>query len=110
VALDNVIWPNRAHSKVRLGVAFGFGLIHGLGFAGGLMTVMAGLPPVGIWVALAAFSLGVEVGHQVVVLPLFGLLVMSNGQLSKALHSRVPRFASIMIACCGIYYLFIALR
>ncbi len=110
VALENVIWPNRAHSKVRLGVAFGFGLIHGLGFAGGLMTVMAGLPPVGIWVALAAFSLGVEVGHQVVVLPLFGLLVMSNGQLSKALHSRVPRFASIMIACCGIYYLFIALR
>ncbi|MCX8495137.1 MAG: HupE/UreJ family protein [Akkermansiaceae bacterium] len=110
VAFENVIWPNRAHSKVRLGVAFGFGLIHGLGFAGGLMTVMAGLPPVGIWVALVAFSLGVEVGHQVVVLPLFGLLVMSNGQLSKALHSRVLRFASVLIACCGVYYLFIALR
>jgi hypothetical protein len=110
VAFENVIWPNRAHSKVRLGVAFGFGLIHGLGFAGGLMTVMGGLPPVGIWVALAAFSLGVEVGHQVVVLPLFGLLVMSNGQLSKALHSRVLRFASVLIACCGVYYLFIALR
>ena len=65
IALENVLAPNRAHSRLRLAVAFGFGLIHGLGFAGGLREAMAGLPSIGIWIALAAFSTGVEIGHQV---------------------------------------------
>ncbi|MGR8980826.1 MAG: HupE/UreJ family protein [Gammaproteobacteria bacterium] len=42
-------------------VAFSFGLIHGLGFAGGLSE--AGLPSVHIPVALFFFSIGVEIGH-----------------------------------------------
>jgi hydrogenase/urease accessory protein HupE len=42
-------------------VAFSFGLIHGLGFAGGLND--AGLPVAHIPAALLFFSLGVECGH-----------------------------------------------
>jgi len=42
-------------------VAFTFGLLHGLGFAGGLSA--AGLPDGHIPLALALFSLGVEIGH-----------------------------------------------
>ena len=42
-------------------VAFVFGLMHGLGFAGGLSE--AGLPGSHIPVALLFFSIGVEVGH-----------------------------------------------
>jgi hydrogenase/urease accessory protein HupE len=42
-------------------VAFIFGLLHGLGFAGGLSEV--GLPAGHIPLALALFSIGVEVGH-----------------------------------------------
>jgi len=42
-------------------VAFSFGLLHGLGFAGGLSA--AGLPEGHIPLALAFFSAGVEVGH-----------------------------------------------
>ncbi|HKV77650.1 MAG TPA: HupE/UreJ family protein [Candidatus Sulfotelmatobacter sp.] len=42
-------------------VAFTFGLLHGLGFAGGLSA--AGLPAGHIPLALAFFSVGVEVGH-----------------------------------------------
>jgi hydrogenase/urease accessory protein HupE len=42
-------------------VAFSFGLIHGLGFAGGLND--AGLPLAHIPTALLFFSLGVESGH-----------------------------------------------
>jgi HupE / UreJ protein len=42
-------------------VAFTFGLLHGLGFAGGLSA--AGLPVGHIPLALAFFSAGVEVGH-----------------------------------------------
>ena len=40
---------------------FSFGLIHGLGFAGGLSD--AGLPVLHIPTALLFFSLGVESGH-----------------------------------------------
>jgi hydrogenase/urease accessory protein HupE len=42
-------------------VAFSFGLLHGLGFAGGLSA--AGLPAGHIPLALGFFSAGVEVGH-----------------------------------------------
>lgn len=42
-------------------VAFTFGLLHGLGFAGGLDA--AGLPAGHIPLALALFSAGVEIGH-----------------------------------------------
>jgi hypothetical protein len=42
-------------------VAFSFGLLHGLGFAGGLSA--AGLPAAHIPLALGFFSAGVEVGH-----------------------------------------------
>ncbi len=42
-------------------VAFSFGLLHGLGFAGGLSA--AGLPAGHIPLALGFFSAGVEIGH-----------------------------------------------
>lgn len=42
-------------------VAFGFGLIHGLGFAGALSEI--GVPQHAIAVALALFNLGVEAGQ-----------------------------------------------
>ncbi|MEE4164019.1 MAG: HupE/UreJ family protein [Woeseiaceae bacterium] len=46
-------------------VAFSFGLLHGLGFAGALAEV--GLPQVAIPVALLMFNVGVEVGQLVFV-------------------------------------------
>lgn len=42
-------------------VAFGFGLVHGLGFAGALREI--GLPQADISVALLAFNVGVELGQ-----------------------------------------------
>jgi HupE / UreJ protein len=42
-------------------VAFTFGLLHGLGFAGGLRAV--GLPAGHIPLALSLFSIGGEIGH-----------------------------------------------
>ena len=110
VALENVIAPQRAHSRLRLAVAFGFGLIHGLGFAGGLRDAMQGLPSIGLWIALAAFSAGVEIGHQLVVLPLFGLLTLSRRKLSEGIHPSTLRYGSAAISCGGAYYLVVALR
>ncbi len=56
--------------KPRMLVAFGFGLFHGLGFAGHLVEAMHGFSTQTIATAIAAFSAGVEVGHQAVVIPL----------------------------------------
>jgi len=110
VALENVFYPQRAHSRTRLAVAFGFGLIHGLGFAGGLLTAMQGLPAIGVWTALGAFSLGVETGHQMVVLPLFGLLAWSRRKPAAGIHPALLRYGSAVISCCGAYYLAVALH
>ncbi len=104
VAVENLLFPSRAQSRIRLAVAFGFGLIHGLGFAGGLLEAMEGLPVLGIGLAIFAFSLGVEVGHQVVVLPLFGALRLGRSQWSPAINVRVLRFASILISLGGLYF------
>jgi hydrogenase/urease accessory protein HupE len=46
-------------------VAFLFGLVHGLGFAGALREI--GLPDQHLWVALLSFNLGVEAGQLLVV-------------------------------------------
>ncbi|MCO1335623.1 HupE/UreJ family protein [Microbulbifer sp. OS29] len=58
--------------------AFGFGLLHGLGFAGALAEI--GLPQGAIPSALLAFNLGVEIGQLLfitVVGLIFGLLIPS---------------------------------
>jgi len=110
VALENLLWPQRARSRIRLAVAFGFGLIHGLGFAGGLLDAMAGLPAIGTWIALGAFSLGVEIGHQAVVLPLFGLLALSHYKMSDSTRAALLRYGTSAISICGGYYLFVAVH
>ena len=46
-------------------VAFGFGLVHGLGFANVLTEL--GLPADALAVALVSFNLGVEAGQLVIV-------------------------------------------
>jgi HupE / UreJ protein len=110
VSVENLFWPQRTHSKVRLLVAFGFGLIHGLGFAGGLLDAMAGLPAAGIWIALIGFSLGVEISHQIVVLPLFGLVRWMNHKLPAHTANALLRYGCSAISCGGAYYLFVAVR
>jgi hypothetical protein len=110
VAMENVLAPRRAHSRERLAIAFGFGLIHGLGFAGGLLEAMEGLPAIGLWIALAAFSLGVEIGHQLVVLPLFGLLAAGRRLLREGVQLPAMRWGSMLISVCGAYYLFVSVH
>jgi hydrogenase/urease accessory protein HupE len=52
-------------------VAFLFGLVHGLGFAGALKEI--GLPQSHLPVALVTFNVGVEIGQLVVVAAAYGL-------------------------------------
>jgi hydrogenase/urease accessory protein HupE len=52
-------------------VAFLFGLVHGLGFAGALASI--GLPQKHLFVALLTFNVGVELGQLLVVVLAYGV-------------------------------------
>lgn len=108
VAVENVAWPDRTRGRLRLAVAFGFGLVHGLGFAGGLLDAMRELPKAQVAAAIVAFSAGVETGHMMVVLPLFATLAVLRRR-APAWGARNLRYASVLISACGAYYLWVAL-
>ena len=114
VAAQNIFFPERSRGWVRLGAAFGFGLFHGLGFAGGLKDAMAGLPNIALWSALGSFSLGVEMGHQLVVIPLFLLLFTAKNWRAEApritMANRTRQIASSAICLAGTYFFVQAMR
>jgi hypothetical protein len=68
VAVENVLG---GESRKRLAVVFGFGLLHGLGFAGAV-TFADGTPLVG---ALVGFNLGIELGQAAIIAVVFPLLL-----------------------------------
>jgi hypothetical protein len=67
-------------------VSFGFGLLHGLGFAGALVAL--GLPKSAIPMALLLFNLGVEVGQILFVVVVLALLASF-----RKLDFRLPTWA-----------------
>jgi hydrogenase/urease accessory protein HupE len=70
-------------------VAFAFGLMHGLGFAGALSEV--GLPAIHIPTALLFFSVGVEAGHF-----LFIGVVLSAIALVRRIRIPFPRWVELV--------------
>jgi len=94
--------PNGLAQRKPWLVAFSFGLLHGLGFAGGLSA--AGLPTAHIPLALGFFSAGVEVGHFSFV----GSALLIVGALRRWL-SRLPRWswriAPYAIGSCASFWL-----
>ena len=114
VALQNIFWPERARGWSRLAIAFFFGLFHGLGFAGGLLDLMHRMQTGTVLFAILGFSLGVEAGHQMVLLPLFAALNTARwtqaGSVARARLVSVLRcFGSAGISVAGVYYLCVAL-
>ncbi|MGH2396034.1 MAG: HupE/UreJ family protein [bacterium] len=65
VAAEN-FWRGQHALRNRWLVTFGFGLVHGLGFASILQELH--LPRAGVAVSLLGFNLGVEVGQMAIVL------------------------------------------
>ncbi|HEY3321188.1 MAG TPA: HupE/UreJ family protein [Planctomycetota bacterium] len=115
VAVENLFWPDRGKGNLRLAVAFAFGLFHGMGFAGGLLDAMAGMPAGSASVAIGSFSLGVETGHQLVVLPLFGIMMLLLRRQYDDIARREQatrltlRLGSTLIAVGGCYYMIAAI-
>ncbi|MEC4748943.1 HupE/UreJ family protein [Methylomicrobium sp. Wu6] len=112
VAIQNIYWPERSHGGARLVLAFGFGLFHGLGFAGGLLDAMSGMAFASVALAIIAFSVGVEIGHQIVVLPAFvGLILLRRVDAGTPRFSqKARRYGSAIISLFGLAYFYSALR
>jgi hypothetical protein len=114
VALQNIFRPGCSRGRSRLAAAFFFGLFHGLGFAGGLLEVMHQMQRETVLLAILGFSAGVEAGHQVVLLPLFGFLKAArhsprDAVIRARLSTAFQRIGSAGIAVAGVYYLGVAL-
>jgi hydrogenase/urease accessory protein HupE len=82
-------------------VAFAFGLLHGFGFASGLMSM--GLPKAEVPLALLLFNLGVEIGQLTFVLAMLGL-----DRALRRLEFRWPRWAEALpgytVGALGAYW------
>jgi hydrogenase/urease accessory protein HupE len=87
-------WSRRA----PWAVAFGFGLLHGFGFAGALAEV--GLPPQQVLLALGAFNAGVELGQLLVVAPAWFALRSATRWARAATVERVLVYAIGSAASC----------
>jgi HupE / UreJ protein len=82
-------------------VTFGFGLIHGFGFAGALREV--GLPRDHLPLALAMFNLGVEAGQVCVVAAALPLLTLLRRR--KWFAANGPRVLSAALGAAGLVWL-----
>lgn len=105
VAIENLVFKDM--TRWRPLVVFGFGLIHGLGFAGFFGEL--GLPPGQFWSALIGFNVGVEIGQLSVIalaaLIGFGLRRMLRDPAGVARYrSYVVRPGSALIGLTGLWW------
>ena len=98
VAFENVITEEL--KPWRPAVVFGFGLLHGLGFAGVLTQL--GLPRGEFLTALLSFNAGVELGQLAVILIAFVALGTFRGR--SWYRSRVTVPLSVAIGLIGFYW------
>lgn len=99
--------PGDRFADLRPWLAFGFGLIHGFGFAGALAEV--GLPKESLGIALASFNGGVELGQASIVLavaPALGWLAKSRPKL----HRAVVVGGSVAVGLAGAFWFVQRLR
>ena len=109
VAVQNLLRPRRSDGLSRLAAAFAFGLVHGLGFAGGLLQIMHAMDRATVLLAILGFSLGVELGNQLVLLPLvFGLklieAIQDRGIIAETSLTQTRRIASAAVSIAGAWY------
>ena len=99
VAVENIL--SAKVSPWRVALVFGFGLLHGMGFAGVLSE--QGLPRSEFLTALLSFNAGVECGQLAVILSAF-LLIGLPFRKKPWYRRRVVIPASAVIAIVGLYW------
>jgi hypothetical protein len=101
VAVENIFGGKVG--PLRIAVVFGFGLLHGLGFASVLSDV--GLPEGRFLVALVGFNIGVELGQLAVIALAFVLLALPFGR-QPWYRAAIAIPASCAIAAIGAWWTF----
>ncbi len=99
VAVENIF--HRRISRLRVAVVFGFGLLHGLGFASVLGDI--GLSPGHFLASLIAFNIGVELGQLTIILVAFLSVGLWFGQ-KPWYRARIAVPASAGIAVMGVWW------
>lgn len=82
-------------------MAFGFGLLHGLGFAGALSEI--GLPQSDIPLALFAFNVGVELGQLLIVAPLVAGVALLGDRVARV-PKRLAQIPAYVIGSLAAYW------
>ncbi|VAV95842.1 membrane protein, putative [hydrothermal vent metagenome] len=98
VAIENLLFKDM--TRWRPVIVFGFGLVHGLGFAGVLAEM--GLPQAQFTPALISFNIGVELG-QISVIVLAWILLHRLYQQSWY-RTRIIMPVSLLIAAIGLFW------
>jgi hypothetical protein len=94
----------RVHDAVRLrlGVTIVFGLIHGFGFAAGLLEMK--LPAENLAKLLFGFNLGVEIGQLTLVLSVLGLAALVARTALAPPRRLVADLASMLLVAVGLFW------
>jgi hypothetical protein len=100
VGLDN-LRTHRGGRDPRALLAFGFGFIHGFGFASVLRDF--GIPPQSVGWALFSFNVGVEIGQICIVAAVAPIMELLRRRV-PALATRVATAGSIVVACAGAWW------
>ena len=106
VAALNLKAPQESDAKEKRAdfrpyLAFGFGLIHGFGFAGALDEI--GLPREALGWALGAFNVGVELGQAMLVI-LFAPALAALVKMWPRLQRPLVVYGSSAVALVGMYW------
>ena len=100
VGVENLL---RRRLARRWPLAFGFGLIHGLGFASALRETGLGAEGWGMVSPLLAFNLGVEAGQVAIAAVVFPVILAL--QRRPAFTARWVPAVSFLVASLGAYWL-----
>lgn len=101
VAVENIIRGD--HPKGRHWLTFGFGLIHGFGFASVLREMDIASGSTGILMPLLSFNLGIETGQIVVASVVLPMIWWLNNKVETA--EKFLKGCSILVSLMGLYWL-----
>jgi hydrogenase/urease accessory protein HupE len=101
VGLENIVRGD--HPKGRHWLTFGFGLIHGFGFAGVLQEMNISSGDTGILLPLLSFNLGIETGQIAVAAIVLPMIWWLNKQVETS--EKFLRGGSVAVSLMGAFWL-----
>lgn len=100
VAFEAIYWQDK-NSRIRTVLVSTFGLVHGLGFAGGLTSL--GVARGQLIPNLIGFNVGIELGQLAVLLGACALIAVTS-RLASSRQVLCLRFASVALGMVGAFW------